>query len=263
MRDSRLVEYYEASMAEHERLARREGQLELVRTQELLRRFLPAPPASIIDIGGGTGVHAAWLAASGYTVHLVDLVPAHVHDAAAVGTFTASVGDARALAEADGAFDVALLMGPLYHLRDFEDRLQALGEARRVVRQEGLVIAAFISRTAAVLDGYAKGWIDAPGAVDLVAEQLQQGTAATVERGFGAVSYFHWPSEARAELTNSSLEVLGMFGVEGPGWVATDFESRWQSAEGREVILESARLCEEHPECLGLSAHLLAFCRQV
>lgn len=53
-----------------------------------------------------------------------------------------------------------------------------------------------------------------------------------------------------------------MIGVEGPGWVAPDFEARWESSEGREMILASARMCEEDPELQVLSAHLLAFCRR-
>ncbi len=32
--------------------------------------------------------------------------------------------------------------------------------------------------------------------------------------------------EARSELGASGLEVLGVFGVEGPGWTAPDFDGR-------------------------------------
>ena len=49
------------------------AELELVRTREVLRRHLPPPPARVLDVGGGTGVHARWLLADGYQVHLVDL----------------------------------------------------------------------------------------------------------------------------------------------------------------------------------------------
>jgi SAM-dependent methyltransferase len=191
----------------------------------------------------------------------VDVVPAHVAEASQQGTFSAAVGDACDLAEPDGAYDVALLLGPLYHLTGAADRARALSEARRVVRPGGMVVAAFITRSAAVLDGYAKGWIDRPGALDLVAEHLRDGSAVSARAGFSTVSYFHWPSEARGELESSGLELLGMFGVEGPGWVASNFDERWGTAEGRETVLESARVCETHPESLSLSAHLLAFCR--
>jgi SAM-dependent methyltransferase len=57
--------------------------LELVRTRELLERFLPPAPARVLDVGGGAGAYAAWLAARGYSVHLIDPVPLHVEQALA------------------------------------------------------------------------------------------------------------------------------------------------------------------------------------
>lgn len=260
--DPRLTEYYELLYAERDRLKRREGKLELARTQELLRRYLPPPPAQILDIGGGTGIYASWLAAHGYAVHLLDIVPAHVQEAARASTFSAALGDARALPVPDASYDVALLFGPLYHLLEAEDRLAALAEARRVVRPAGLVVAAYVSRGAVALDGYVKGWIDRPGVMRAVRDHIQNGVSPAHGSGFGAIAYFHLPAEARAELVPAGLEVLALFGVEGPGWVAHDFDDRWQRAEGREVILECARLCEDKPELQALSTHLLAFSRR-
>ena len=57
------------------------GQLELMRTRELLTRFLPDVPAEVIDVGGGAGIHAFWLAGQGYDVHLVDAVEHHIETA--------------------------------------------------------------------------------------------------------------------------------------------------------------------------------------
>ena len=51
------------------------GRLELERMRELFVRFLPAAPAVVLDVGGGTGIHAAWLAERGYQVQLIDPVP--------------------------------------------------------------------------------------------------------------------------------------------------------------------------------------------
>lgn len=61
------------------------GRLELLRTRELARRALAglgSPAARVLDVGGGTGVHAAWLARDGHEVHVVDVVPRHVEAAA-------------------------------------------------------------------------------------------------------------------------------------------------------------------------------------
>ena len=89
-----------------------------MRTVELLGRVLPAPPARVLDVGGGTGIHARWLARDGYDVTLVDLMAEHVERAATIEGVHASVGEARSLAAPDASFDVVLLLGPLYHLTD-------------------------------------------------------------------------------------------------------------------------------------------------
>ena len=69
--DAAIRGYYDGDK-EDERLFVRLGRLEYARTQELLLRHLPPPPLAILDVGGGTGVYAAWLADLGYTVHLLD-----------------------------------------------------------------------------------------------------------------------------------------------------------------------------------------------
>src|SRR5262245_63806493 len=100
------------------RLGEGHGVLELARTCEILERWLPAPPATILDVGGGPGPYAVWLARCGYRVTLVDAVPLHVAQAeeaarTAGQVLTTRVGDARTLEEADGSVDAALLLGPL------------------------------------------------------------------------------------------------------------------------------------------------------
>jgi len=53
---------------EARRLAEGHGLLERGRTEELLGRFLPPPPARVLDVGGGPGAHALVMAAPGYEV---------------------------------------------------------------------------------------------------------------------------------------------------------------------------------------------------
>ena len=57
--------------------------IERVRTQAVLDRVLPEPPLDVLDVGGGTGVHSAWLAERGHRVTLVDAMAEHVDQAGA------------------------------------------------------------------------------------------------------------------------------------------------------------------------------------
>lgn len=153
---------------EGQRLFRfRHNRLELLRTRELLQRQLPSPPAVVLDVGGGTGGHAAWLAGRVYRVHLVDLVPEHVRAAAEYGLVTAEVGDARRLTQTDASVDAVLLLGPLYHLVGRAERIVALAEARRVLRSGGVLLAAAIGRFMAVLDWAQSGGLTADVAAKL------------------------------------------------------------------------------------------------
>ncbi|MDL4821996.1 methyltransferase domain-containing protein [Actinomadura opuntiae] len=92
--DREVLRYYERG-EEDRRLREGDGRLELWRTQDVLRRVLPAPPARVLDVGGGPGVHAEWLAADGHAVELVDPVPLHVEQASRIPGVTARHGDAR------------------------------------------------------------------------------------------------------------------------------------------------------------------------
>lgn len=74
------LQHYE-TIEEARRLERINSQIERVRTQELLQRYLPPPPAVILDVGGAAGAYAFWLAEMGYVVHLIDAVPHHIEQA--------------------------------------------------------------------------------------------------------------------------------------------------------------------------------------
>src|SRR5262249_34991758 len=56
-----VLQHY-AEIEEGRRISEGPGQLELVRVREIVRSHLPPSRSRIADIGGGTGVHAAWLA---------------------------------------------------------------------------------------------------------------------------------------------------------------------------------------------------------
>ncbi|HEX2207398.1 MAG TPA: methyltransferase domain-containing protein [Longimicrobium sp.] len=255
------VRAYYDNAPEAQRLATGPGQLERARTQEIIGRFLPAAPLVVLDVGGGPGVHARWLAELGHEVHLVDPVPRMVVQASAhAGIASCSVGDARALEWPDGFADALLLLGPLYHLQDASDRNVALREAFRVLKPEGLLFAAGISRFASALDGLSRDVLADPAFAAIVERDLADGHHynPTTTQGYFTTAYFHRPDELGAEIGRAGFRLQGLFGLEGPAWLLSDFEARWQDEARRGRLLHVLRQLETEPSMLGVSAHMLA-----
>ncbi|HYF47039.1 MAG TPA: methyltransferase domain-containing protein [Acidimicrobiales bacterium] len=227
--------------------------IERVRTQQVLARLLPEPVV-VLDVGGGTGVHARWLAEQGHDVTLVDAMAEHVERATADGSYRARVGDARTLEEEDGSVDAVLLLGPLYHLTEVADRGQALGEAHRVLRPGGALVAGAVTYTASLLDGVVQAHLDDPRFVDIVRADLATGQHRnpTGDEDWFTTTFFHRPDELRAEVEAAGFAVEELLGVEGPGWMVGEPERS----------LVAAELADAHPELAVLSAHLLAVGRR-
>ncbi|MFN8533369.1 MAG: class I SAM-dependent methyltransferase [Dehalococcoidia bacterium] len=251
------------------RLERPWSQLERVRTQELVRRFLPAPPATVADVGGATGVYAFWLAGLGYRVHLIDALAEHIETArraSRTGPPLASIelGDARRLDLPDGSVDAVLLLGPLYHLTEHHERIAALAEAWRVIRPGGVLLAAAITRFASLLDGLTFGRLVDPVFRAIVAEDLRSGQHRnpTGHPDYFTTAFFHHPDELRDEVNAAGFAFGGLFAVEGVRQVIPDFAAWWEQPERREQLLSAIRAVEAEPSLLGVSPHLLAIGRK-
>src|SRR5688500_17459994 len=270
-RDADAVAAYYAQGIERDRLASGAGALELLRTQTVLERLLPAPPANVADIGGGPGRYAVWLAERGYHVHLVDPVPLHVEQAreaalARPGATLASaeVGDARSLSLPDKSVDAVLLLGPLYHLTERADRVRVLTEARRVCRAGGVVVAAAISRFASTLDGLRGGYLEDPAFADVAAGDRRDGRHRnpTGDPAYFTTAYFHRPEELAAECEEAGLAHEATLAVEGPAWLLPDLDARLADDRRRGVLLAALAQIEAEPTLLGASAHLLTVMRR-
>lgn len=214
----------------------------------------------MLDVGGGAGLYAVELLRRGYEVRLVDPIPLHVEQARAAGV-DAELGDARALDDEDSSCDAVLVLGPLYHLTERRDRVAALTEARRVVRPDGVVLAAAISRFASLVDGVLHDRLGDPSFREIVESDLAEGQHRNPEcrRSWFTTAFFHHPDELRGELDEAGLIVEAVLAVEGlaglrNGLPADEAERRW--------LLETVRRLEAEPRLLGLSSHLLAVGRR-
>ena len=265
--DGRVLGYYGAEFDESDRLVGRSGQgvLEFQRTQQIVRDRV-RPGSRIIDIGGGSGVHAAALAERGDEVVLIDPVPRHVQAASTYDTFSAVLADARALPVDDHRFDAALLLGPLYHLVDRRDRLRAWREAIRVVRPGGWVFAAGISRLSAMAwvsviePAIALANTDVPTIrapmPDKWRRMIEEGTGGLGPAGFPG-GHFHLADDLEREARDAGLRDVRTVGLEGPGAQALEV-SRSHDPRLIAAARTLAEAYEAQPGLRDLSPHLMA-----
>lgn len=265
MVDSEILAYYEHGF-EQDRLAGGRQRIEFLRLWDLLERHLPPPPAQVLDVGGGAGVYAVPLAAAGYHVYLIDPVPLHVDQATAAARAAevqlagAAVGDARALDAADGSVDVALLLGPLYHLTSRTDRIAALREARRVVRPGGLIIAKALSRFYPVFENLTDGMGSEPGEFADTARFLADGQYrnSSDDPAKFTTSYFHRPEELTSEIREADLDLRVLVGASGPVKLLAGIAQRLEDPAQREYLLSVLRVLESEPSIIGMSQNLVA-----
>lgn len=261
------VEAHYLETAESERLSvSAHGELERLRTLEILARVLPPAPAVLFDIGGAAGAYAFPLSEQGYVVHLIDPVDVHLEQAkarsASAGIRLGSItkGDARRLTASSNSADAVLLLGPLYHLAERSDRLTALREARRVLKPQGVLIAAAISHFASLIDGLARGFFSDPEFRKIVAGDLATGQHRnpTNQIAYFTSAYFHRPEELADEVRESGFADCQVFAVEGPAWSTSRFGEAWDDPVQRKTLMEFLSLIEREPSIHGSSAHLMA-----
>jgi len=257
--ETEIEAYYERG-DERERLTRNaRGRLEFARMQDLLRRILPGDSLDVLDVGGATGIHSAWLAADGHKVTLVDPVASQVAVAAQLPGVEAVVGDARDLPCEDASFDAVLLMGPLYHLTERGHRVQALAEARRCVRPGGVVAAVTINRTAGWCDYllFQAGGNDKGLSAEASLRIMREGDLRYADQDIFTTAYLAHPGEVASEFADAGLGGAVQYAVQGfPGYIP-ELERLIDDEAVRAHLMEGLRIIETEPSLLGASNHLL------
>lgn len=272
--DSAVLAYYEAGREFH-RLRKDIGLIEFERTKELLLESLPKPPAVIYDIGGAYGEYAWWLASQGYEVHLFDLSATNIklsetlaEEYPACSLASSAVADARRIPRADSSADAVLLMGPLYHMTDYPERIKALKESFRLLKKGGKLFAAALTPYSVLLDKlavYASGdggsYLENPDFLAMVERELKDGCHINPNKtvyGGLASAHLHTAKALKAELMAGGFPETVVHGVMGGTWLARDIDTLWQNETAREALMNTVRLLDTHEEIMGLSGHLLA-----
>ncbi len=278
--DRTVLAGYDAGI-ERNRLREGIGIIEFERTKEILLERLPKPPAVIYDVGGAYGEYTWWLASLGYEVHLFDLSATNIRmsrelaaEYPGVRLKAAEVCDARRVPRPDRSADAILLMGPLYSIPEKEERLLALRECNRLLRDGGVLFSAALTPYSVLIprivhyrvEGTNKcRQLDDPAVMGTVARALRDGCYEnpwrSIATGLGT-SHLHTAKELREELALGGFGTESVHGVMGGAWLAPRLDELLADAETKAVLLETVRMIDTHEEIIGLSGHMLAVSRR-
>lgn len=253
------------------------GLIEFERTKEILLEKLPKPPAVIYDIGGAYGEYSWWLASLGYEVHLFDLSETNIAMSAelaaeypGVKLASATVCDARSIPRPDKSADAVLLMGPLYSITEYEERILALKESNRLLKDEGILFSAALTPYSVLVPRLARYHdesrtsgkeLDDPAVISVIERALEDGCYINPEKkivsGLGS-SHLHTAKGLREELSMGGFNTATVHGVMGGAWLAPNLDELLANEETKAVLMKTVRMLDTHEEIIGLSGHLLA-----
>ena len=211
---SKVQEWYDNCYDEWERLSRHRIEFDI--TKKYMDDYIKGTDLKIFDIGGGPGRYSIYLAEKGHNVSLLDISAKNIRTAMekcseqGVKLMEFIHADAKDLSGYSYDFDVILLMGPLYHIIDENERRNVLNQAVSHLKPGGMMFASFISKYAPIQD-YLKGVHHIDNTYQLM-KYLKDG-ANTPEEGF-TTAYFWAPDEARKFMAAAGLKGLAFVGVE-------------------------------------------------
>lgn len=148
-----LIQYYN-KFNEDKRLTRRHGIVEYETTMHYIKKYLKNfDEPKILDIGAGTGAYSIELANEGYDVTAIELVKHNLMTLKSKSDkVKASLGNALDLSKFNNdSFDIVLLFGPIYHLIKEEEKIKCIKEAKRVLKDNGLIFISYYMNEYAVI----------------------------------------------------------------------------------------------------------------
>jgi ubiquinone/menaquinone biosynthesis C-methylase UbiE len=263
------IDAFYSAGSEENRLKLGLGPLEYERNQELIQRYISKQASIIADVGGGPGIYAEWLSLLGHTVYLIDPVLKHIQQAKKragrlKNPFQCIQAEAQALNLPDDSMDMVILHGPLYHLQIKQQRLNAIHEARRVLKKDGIILGFAINFAASAVIGLLNGFIQHADFFEMCKQELKNGLHHPAHNwpGLLPTAYFHKAEELQQEFESAGLICLDLLAVESFIWLDKNyFESR-ADPKKKEKLLELLRLTEKEKSVVGVSPHMMIAARK-
>ncbi len=247
------LEKYYNKFNEDKRLLSRHGQVEFFVANKYIHDIINGRQhLDILDVGAGTGRYSVMLADEGHNVTAIEYVNKNVSQIKLKSNkVVAKQGTALNLKVPDNSFDIVLLFGPTYHLFTHEDKLKALTEAKRVVRNNGYILVMYLTNEYAVITyAFKEGNLQKVLKENKLDDNFQ--THTTTEDLY---SYIRLEDINRLA-ADAGLIRYKIIGVDG----ATDYIRpviNKLSDQDFEIYKKYILSISERPELLGASSHIM------
>ena len=246
-RVSALYEFFN----EDTRLSSKATKIEFLTTLHIINRYLKTG-SKILDIGAGAGIYSFHFAEKGYEVSAVELADANIKafrkKLQADMKIDLHQGNACDLSQfKDNEFDVVLVLGPLYHLSQEDDQQKCIKEAKRVCKDDGVILFAFLSNDMVILTA---NFIENP---DYFKSDLYDHETFKLKDG---VFVFFTVEQARKLLLEEGIKILTEVAQDGLSELLAE-KINMMDEESYEQYLKYHLYCCEKPELLGHSNHIL------
>lgn len=156
-----LTEYYN-NYDEDGRLTTKYGQVEFLTTMKYINKFLKKG-MRVLEVGAATGRYSLTIAEKGFQVDAIELIQHNIDifKSKLKGKCTIDIRQGNAMDLSyynDETFDITLVLGPLYHLFNDDDKKQAISEAIRVTKKGGVVFISYCMNEATIINwGFQEG----------------------------------------------------------------------------------------------------------
>ena len=261
---SRDIEIFYNNASEETRLEKGMGIYEFERIKLLIEKYIPSVNSRIIDVGGGTGKYSEWLARKGHQVHLVEPVAKHLRIAQnrankLKNKYTVHMGESRKLDFPNNFADLIILHGPLYHLQKREDRDLAISEAKRVLKNNGIILGFAINYTASTVVGLLNGLLHKKSFFEMCKSELTSGTHNPSDDfpWLLAEGYYHKPEQLKEEFINQELSYLNTYAVEGMAWLDKNYFANMLDNTKKSTLTELIEITQNDSYLLAFSPHMM------
>ena len=167
-------------------------------------------------------------------------------------------------------------MGPLYSITEFGERIPALKESFRLLKDNGILFTAALTPYSVLVSRLAvyheddtdkRKEPDDPAVMSAIERALADGCFENpgrriIPHGLGS-SHLHTAKALREELKSGGFEALSVHGVMGGARPAPNPDTLLSCEKTKALLFRTVRIPDTHEEIIGLSGHMLAVPREI